>query len=873
MDMCKGSLFTLHREVFPSVFATFELMNRPSPRSLYFSDLPTFLSDDPSKVLGQFVPSSHGPLLDTTTAAWKGEIELLQRVLTPWQSDQEAYILFEYDIPRLGKRIDTVLLLRGIVFCLEFKVGQSDILQADVEQVLDYALDLKNFHLYSQDKPIAPILIPTRSGAKSTRVLTSVYDDGVFNPLITGAAGLQETISDVVDVGKKNFDPNTWGRHWQISPYMPTPTIIEAARSLYATHSVADITRHEAGKESTDSTIDKIMEVIEHSQAAGEKSICFVTGVPGAGKTLVGLDVAARLSRTKDQGAVYLSGNGPLVAVLTEALARDSVARGKESKISEARRKVSGFIQIIHRYRDNMLAKIKTPIEDGKLEIDPQKAEKMDKSGYGEVEHVVIFDEAQRSWTKERLANYLKRGGTYGNKLKVDHFPLSEAAFLIWSVDRRQDWAVIICLVGGGQEINTGEGGITEWLDAVNEVHSHWHVHISDQLTAKEYAEGDISAHLGRNPSVTFSDRLHLAVSRRSFRAERLSDFVQALLALSPDAPGLYHEVTAGRYPLYLTRHIDTAREWLRQSARGSERTGILVTKVAARYKPQAVSALAQGNLNAVHWFLEDKDDVRSSAYLEEAATEIQVQGLELDYACVLWDADMRYEKQEQMGKWGYYKFNGRTRWTPERNPQNQKYMLNAYRVLLTRARQGIIICIPEGNKRYHYGFERFPEDGTRLPQYYDGTYDYLKGIGIREIPGDMKRVEVAAAILLFPDGTVLAAQRGSGEWQGWWEFPGGKVEPGETPEEAVRRELLEELAVEIEVETKMTTVEYDYPAFHLTMHCFLCRLRGDALTLREHRAVRRLSPDQFDSVSWLPADRTVLPLLREASLSHPGQR
>ena len=509
---------------------------------------------------------------------------------------------------------------------------------------------------------------------------------------------------------------------------------------MYENHSVEDITRHEADKVSTDRTIAYILDVIEQAKEQGTKSICFVTGVPGAGKTLVGLDVAIKQTYKngeldKENGAVYLSGNGPLVAVLTEALARDNqkkcVARGGRKNLSDSRREVSEFIQIIHRYRDNMLAKIKNPVENGVVEIDPDKAVKLEHTGYGEVEHVAIFDEAQRSWTHERIANYLKRGGTYGNKLKVPNFPMSEAEFLIWSLDQREDWAVIICLVGGGQEINTGEAGITEWIKALNNRFRNWNVFISDKLTDEEYAEGRVNELLKDNDKVVFSEDLHLAVSLRSFRAETLSSFVHSLIAFKSDAADFYRDVSSRGYPVVLTRDMDRARAWLRKMARGTQQTGVLVTKVAARFKPLAVNILGQDEENAVHWFLEDKTDIRSSNYLEDAATEIQVQGLELDYACVLWDADMRCEN----GSWHYYKFNGKNKWNPENNAETRKYMLNAYRVLLTRARQGIVICVPSGNDRMTP--EGFPEDPTRLPEFYDGTYQYLSSLGIKSIDED----------------------------------------------------------------------------------------------------------------------------------------
>lgn len=707
-------------------------------RCLHNSSFRTFLNTDDNSIFGLLCERYHGEALTTTREAWKSEIAIMKNVLRNF-ADKQGQIIFEYDIPRLGKRVDIVLLLERIVFCLEFKVGETRILEADVDQVLDYALDLKNFHKFSEDRIIAPILIATNHRNSSTNIQMSVYDDRVVNPLMTGKAGISTLINEVL----KRFPNETpVNPDWIISPYAPTPTIIEAAESLYENHTVEDITRHEADKVSTDRTIAYILDVIRKSKDAQEKSICFVTGVPGAGKTLVGLDVAVKQTYqgqdepVEEEQAVYLSGNGPLVAVLTEALAQDNYKKcknnGEKKKITDSRREVSKSIQIIHRYRDNMLAKIKNPVENGVLEIDPAKAVKMAKSGFGEVEHVAIFDEAQRSWTHKRLADYLKRGGTYGNKLKVPNFPLSEAAFLIWSLDQREDWATIVCLVGGGQEINTGEAGISEWIKALNEQFPHWNVYISPKLTDAEYAEGRVNELLKDNSNVTYSEDLHLSVSLRSYRAEKLSAFVHALLSFDENASTLYDEIK-DKYPIVLTRDMAKARKWLHSKVRGTERTGVLVTKESARFKPLAVHVLPSGDENAVHWFLDDKTDVRSSNYLEDAATEIQVQGLELDYTCLLWDADMRYEN----GEWHFYRFNGQSKWTEqlattESKQELQKYMLNAYRVLLTRARAGMVICVPTGNP--NKTVSGFWEDSTRLPEFYDGTYEYLKSLGIEEI-------------------------------------------------------------------------------------------------------------------------------------------
>lgn len=707
-----------------------------SARCLYDNYIKAFLETDREAVLGRLSGGYHGSLQTTQIDAWAGEIDILQSCLTPWK-ESNSKIIFEYDIPRLGKRIDVVLLLCGIVFCIEFKVGEADIKVGDVDQVLDYALDLKNFHKFSEDRIIVPILVATRYDKSSSVIQSSIYDDRVLNPLMTGSSGISKLITDVLERFPNESPVN---ENWIISPYAPTPTIIEAARTLYESHSVKDITRHEADKVTTDTTIAYILDVIHQSKANGEKSICFVTGVPGAGKTLVGLEVAVKQTYQdqdkpiEDEGAVYLSGNGPLVAVLNEALAQDNYKKCKErqepKKLSDSRREVSKFIQIIHRYRDNMLEKIKIPVENGKLEIDPEKAVKMQGSGYGEVEHVAIFDEAQRSWTHKRIADYLKRGGTYGNKKKVDKFPMSEAAFLIWSLDQREDWATIVCLVGGGQEINTGEAGITEWISSLNNMFPHWKVYISPKLTEPEYAEGKVNELLKNNPNVIFNEKLHLGVSLRSFRAEKLSAFVHSLLAIDGNAASIYEEIK-DRYPIVLTRDMEKAKRWIHEKARGNERTGVLITKESARYKPLGIHVLPSDDDNAVHWFLDDITDTRSSNYLEDAATEIQVQGLELEYTCVLWDADMRFEG----GNWKYYTFN--RKWNElkadtESKADRMKYMLNAYRVLMTRARSGMIICVPEGNP--HKSENGFWEDETRLPDYYNGTYEYLKSIGLEEI-------------------------------------------------------------------------------------------------------------------------------------------
>ena len=661
------------------------------------------------EIFGKMSRADEMDTASTQKYAWEQEIQIMKRVLQPYENEF-AEILFEYTIPRLGKRIDVVVLLRERVFVIEFKAGENEFIHQDVDQVLDYALDLKNFHQGSFDRYIIPILVATESDAHSTVCQLSHYDDGVYEPLLTNAEHLADIFSIVLQETIPVISYSVAISDWARSRYAPTPTIIEAARSLYLNHSVENITRHDAEGEQLKRTTQYVQKVIHETKARGGKSICFVTGVPGAGKTLVGLNVAVQ-QETDEDLAVYLSGNGPLVAVLTEALTRDKQAQekslGKKITKKEAEREVKRFIQIIHRYRDNMLGKIR--VENGELLIDPQKELQDKKAGYGEVENIAIFDEAQRSWDNEHIASWLKR------KKGFSDFPMSEGEFLIWSLDQRKDWAVIVCLVGGGQEINTGEAGIGEWIRALNETFPHWQVYISNQLTAKEYAEGKVKDLLENNPHVTYSEDLHLAVSMRSFRAESLSNMVHYLLDGDVGKVRETYAAISDRYPIVLTRDLDKAKAWVKQHARGNERYGMVVSSKAYRLKPLAIDVRCKPN--TVHWFLDDINDVRSSLFMEDAASEFDIQGLELDWTCLIWDGDLRYN-----GKgWDFFEFNGGNKWNRINKSERKAYQLNAYRVLLTRARQGMVICVPKGDA----------EDHTRLPEFYDGTFEYLKSLGL----------------------------------------------------------------------------------------------------------------------------------------------
>lgn len=651
--------------------------------------------------------SLHASLQSLQNDAWREEISLLKNILIPYIG--RGHIYFEYTIPRMGRRIDVVLLLDGVVLLLEFKAFNEQYTKADIAQVWDYALDLKNFHEQSHNRQIVPILVATEAVDTTSDFIP--FDDKVFYPILTNREQLASTIAESLLFC--DADNSEGDALWAISRYSPTPTIIEAASALYNNHSVEDISRSDASAENLTTTCGFISSVIERAKRENFKAICFVTGVPGAGKTLVGLNIATQQFE-KDDVAVYLSGNFPLVQVLTEALARDKKRRmaekGEKIAIGTARSEVKAFIQMIHHYRDTCLEG--TKVVDGRIVADEAYFlnPKNLKKSFVPVDHVAIFDEAQRAWTKDALANFMNRKKGYPN------FPYSEPEYLISCLDRHDDWAVVVCLVGGGQEINTGEAGISEWIESLNREYKDWHVFISDRLHDAEYAAGRSLELLSEHENVEFEPSLHLAVSMRSFRAENLAKFVHKLL--DRDIVGAREAYqTLDKYPIVLTRSLEKAKRWLKEHARGTERYGMIVSSQAERLKPLAIDVRFKPDV--VHWFLDDATDVRSSFYLEDVATEFDVQGLELDWSCVVWDGDFRYTPDG----WSHHSFCG-DKWQNINKPERKAFQKNAYRVLLTRARQGMVLVVPEGN----------PEDPTRSPAYYDSTYEYLKEMGIKEI-------------------------------------------------------------------------------------------------------------------------------------------
>lgn len=655
-------------------------------RAYYSASVEKFLNDREDFILGQLTRHHQFALEDLQRNAWIDQISILKQALVELP---DSHLAFEYAIPRMGKRVDVVILYQGVIFVLEFKVGERAFTNAAIEQVLDYSVDLKNFHEQSHQRAIIPIIVATEALDGNPEL--NKYADRVYHP---SRSNKNNFIAHVKQIAKAINERNPIApSEWLDSIYKPTPTIIEAAQALYKGHSVKEISRSDSGAINLGATSDAISKIINTSKTNKRKSICFITGVPGAGKTLAGLNIAnERHNVDEGEHAVFLSGNGPLVEVLQEALARNEVLekKGSEQKLTklQALTKTKAFIQNIHHFRDDAIQNLKSPVE-----------------------RVAVFDEAQRAWTLEKTKSFMSQ------KKGVQGFDLSEPEFLISVLDRHEDWATVICLVGGGQEINTGEAGLPEWFSAIQKNYPHWDVYVSNKLTDQEYTNGKNIYSSLTDKQLTVKNELHLSVSLRSYRSEKLASFVKALLDTNLEEARSIYKHLKNDYPIVVTRNIDAAKQWLRSSARGGEGLGLIASSGAHRLKPYGIHIKAP--IDPKTWFLNDKSDVRSAGFLEEVATEFDIQGLELDWTCVAWDANLR----KTVDGWEFKNFRG-TEWQNINDDIRRRYLLNAYRVLLTRARQGMVIFIPEGDKL----------DRTRKPEFYDPLFQYFIQCGVKNI-------------------------------------------------------------------------------------------------------------------------------------------
>lgn len=651
-------------------------------KAYYCNSIPGFIRDESKSIIGHLVQKSF-EVNKEQTDAWNSQITELQIRLE--KAGTEGDIIFEYDIIRLGKRIDVILLIRNMVFSLEFKNGKNIFTAQDAQQAEDYAIDIKNFHKESEDLYVCPILIATQAPKYTKPQSYDCYPDKQIylqreniNTLVPKITEISEKYgsNDVLDFEK-----------WFNSPYHPTPTIIAAAVEAYRSKDISQIANSEAGQENINACENQINSIIKYAKTNNKKCVCFVTGVPGAGKTLVGLDVVAKnLKEQNNSLSVYLSGNGPLVEVLREALKRSVKEQKKDKRETEIA--INTLIQSSYNFKkDNAKATVPTP------------------------ENILIFDEAQRVWNVEKMTQ------------KHDKDPdlsISEPSLLFKIMDRHQDWAVMVCLVGLGQDIYDGEVGINEWFRCGIEDYQNWELYYSDEIF-NQIEDKTIDKELINNCSRCHSvPNLHLKTSIRSFRADKQCQFVDALLDNQPDKASKVLSSIFEKYPVYITRNFSEAKKWARQKVRGSQRCGVLACSSAQRLKPEGI--YVPTDIDVKNWFLAPSDDLRSSNMMEIVASEFKVQGLEIDYAVVCWDADLR---RKSINEWDYFSFRG-TKWMHRNKDEQKRYLINSYRVLLTRARQGMVIFVPHGVDE--------EEDSTRNSKYYDAIYEYLKNCGIKEL-------------------------------------------------------------------------------------------------------------------------------------------
>jgi hypothetical protein len=657
-------------------------------RAYYANSICDFCIEDGDSIYGKICGEYDlNKLTIQQSNAWKSQIKILKQTIL----NLNGRVYFEFTIPRMGKRVDNILIIDNCIFVLEFKIGSNVYDKYAKDQAFDYGLDLNNFHEGSHNKIIIPILIADKASNGNNIYKKSL--DNLYETIVANENNLLEVISETLEKFRTSEIINV--ENWENSIYKPTPTIVEAATALYKKHNVSEISRSDSGAENLSVTSECISEIIDYSKKKSRKSICFITGVPGAGKTLAGLNIAnLRSNYEEEEHAVFLSGNGPLVDVLREALARDKVKTAREENLiitkSSATSHVKSFIQNIHHFRDASIKDEKAPIEK-----------------------VTIFDEAQRAWTKEQASSFMKR-----NK-GISDFDKSEPEFLIEVMNRHEDWCTIVCLIGGGQEINTGEAGLEEWIRPFSNKFQDWDIYYSSKIVEDENYIKDKEALVILNDKKAIKkDELHLSISLRSFRSAQLSSFIQEIINNNiENAKEIYELFINEYYPIKITRDLDEARNWLRISAKGSERTGIVASSGGIRLRPFGLNVKAK--IDAPIWFLNDKNDIRSSYFLEEVATEFDIQGLELDWTCVAWDGDLFYDQNQ----WNYRKFKG-TKWQNINSVEITNYLINSYRVLLTRARQGMVIYIPFGNN----------DDITRPEFMYDGTFEFFKSLGIEEI-------------------------------------------------------------------------------------------------------------------------------------------
>ncbi len=638
-------------------------------------DVVELLTSEPETIVQRLavrLVETHYLNRDTQLHAWRQQIIILRAALQDCPSAWR--ILFEYPMLRLGRRIDVVLLTGQAILVLEFKVGATSITTPDRQQTEDYALDLFDFHADSRAHPVVPILVATE--AKPTLPEWPLIWFAVSGVFVASAASLGTLLRDIttrIPMAARALDV----RAWEAAPYRPVPTIVEAATMLYNRHGVADIAEARADVGNLTRTTDAIRRAIDTARGDLRHQILFVTGIPGAGKTLCGLNAVFGASN----GAAFLTGNLPLVHVMREALARDAHVQGGSLRM--ARQKTESAIQPLMGFlRDNM-----------------DRAEPPH-------EHVVVFDEAQRAWD----ADFGRR--KFGRTA-------SEAALFLDIMHRHRDWAAIVALVGSGQEINTGEAGLAAWGEALAE-RPAWHVRAAPGVLSGNDPRQRLFATRPATMQVDLALQLDVAV--RSIRSAAAAPWVDAVLTGDARRASAVADAGGG-VPFLLTRSLPAMRAALRRLARGTRRAGLVCSAGARRLVADGLSPnFPHLDADAVaNWFLRRWPDVRASNALEVPATQFACQGLELDQVGLCWGNDLM--RRDGRSEWVARSFAG-TRWQEPRGEAAIAYQINTYRVLLTRARYETVIWVPEGDT----------DDATRTPAEFDAIARFLMECGVQAL-------------------------------------------------------------------------------------------------------------------------------------------
>jgi len=569
-------------------------------------------------------------------------------------------------------------LIGSLIIPIEFKSNVAD--RSSIRQVEDYGLELANFQSGSRSSKIFPVVC-SKLAATSIANIDLPISSNVYSASTTNPENLASTIRGLLDKQSKDERLIDW-RKWVTARYSPTPTIIEATSRLFQGHTVDEIARADASAADMKNTVEALEQIVNNAIRLNQKTICFITGVPGAGKTLAGLSAVHGSFADK---SVFLSGNGPLVKVLARSRENDLFAKTGTNR-EEARRSASTFISNVHTWLTEY------------VERDSDRPPH---------ENIVVFDEAQRAWNCRQSKSKFGRD-------------FSEPDGMLRIMDRHESWCVLVALVGGGQEINSGEAGLAEWGSAITSSAQKWVVHAAPQAIHGD--ESTAGSRLFENHAdfdavgVNANSKLHLSVSQRTFRNSNLNSWVESVLR-NDSASALEMMGNLTDYPVMITRNIGDAKSWLRRQARGWRSSWLIASSGAKRSRAHGIAV--DEPISAEEWFLKPHGDVRSSNQLEVPATEFAVQGLELDWAGVCWGADLRYDDNT----WTKWQFRG-SNWQSVRAEDRRGFISNRYRVLLTRARECFVIFIPNGDE----------VDLTRPPEYYDETYKFILSCGAKPL-------------------------------------------------------------------------------------------------------------------------------------------